>query len=186
MVFMPVFLYDKDKKELVPAAGIQSGDIVFRGTISEWNALTAEEQTAYSMRCHPDIDTGYVVDAVADGDLRAVSSNAVYDAINVIQSGTGARNTSYVSSENFICNWYKVGKICTVNIQYTLSQLTPSSVEIITELPKPVADIACVGEGNTNTNVSDFVIKKNGAVRTHYDGASGQFMHGTATYITTD
>ena len=126
------------------------------------------------------------VDAVESGNMKAVTSNAVYDAVNVIQSGTGARNTSYVSSENFICNWYKVGKICTVNIQYTLSQLTSSSVEIITGLPKPVADIACVGEGNTNTNVSDFVIKTNGAIRTHYNGAEGQFMHGTATYITAD
>lgn len=89
-------------------------------------------------------------------------------------------------STSFAAEWYKIGRICTVNLQYNLSQLTPSSVEIITGLPKPLYEIACVGEGSNNTNVSDFVIKTNGAVRTHYDGAEGQFMHGTATYITAD
>jgi hypothetical protein len=132
------------------------------------------------------MDTGEVVDAVTDGDMRAVTSNAVYDAMNVIQSGTGTRNASYVSSDVFYCTWYKVGRICTVNIQYSLLQLTPSNVDIITGLPKPVDEIASVGEGLNNTNASGFVIKKDGNVRTHYDGASGQFVHGTATYITVD
>jgi len=103
-----------------------------------------------------------------------------------VTSGTGIRNTSYVSSTSFAAEWYKIGRICTVNLQYNLSQLTPSSVEIITGLPKPICEIACVGEGDSNTNVSGFVIKTNGAVRTHYDGAEGKFMHGTATYITAD
>lgn len=103
-----------------------------------------------------------------------------------VTSGTGARNTTHVNSENFIANWYKVGRICTVDIQYTLSQATSSDIELITGLPKPIVQIACVGEGNNNTNVSDFVIKTNGAIRTHYNGAEGQFMHGTATYITAD
>lgn len=103
-----------------------------------------------------------------------------------VTNGTGMRNTAYVNSDGFIANWYKVGRICTVDIQYTLSQFTVSDIEIITGLPKPIVQIACVGEGGENTNVSDFVIKRNGAVRTHYSGAEGQFMHGTATYITAE
>ena len=103
-----------------------------------------------------------------------------------VTSGTGIRNTSYVDSADFSAKWYKIGRICTVNLQYNLYQLTPSSVEIITGLPKPICEIACVGEGNDNTNVSGFVIKTNGTVRTHYVGAEGQFMHGTATYITAE
>lgn len=160
------------------------------GTAEEWEQFKTdhpEKVLEYDIVCiSNDMDTGEVVNGVTDGDMRAVTSNAVYDAMNVIQSGTGARNTSYVSSDGFYCNWHKVGKICTVNIQYSLSQLTPSSIEIITGLPKPITEIASVGEGSTNISVSGFVIKTNGTVRTHYDGASGQFVHGTVTYITTD
>ena len=156
--------------------------VIFKGTLAEWNALTEEEKSNFELVCLTDDSaTGEAVDAVTDGDMRAVTSNAVYDALNVIQSGTGVRNTSYVSSDVFYCTWYKVGRICTVNIQYSLSQLTPSNVDIITGLPKPVDEIASVGEGLNNTNASGFVIKKDGNVRTHYDGASGQFMHGTVT-----
>lgn len=161
--------------------------LVFTGTLSEWEALSVTEKKAFDEALITnDMDTGEVVDAVTDGDMRAVTSNAVYDAMNVIQSGTGTRNASYVSSDVFYCTWYKIGRICTVNIQYSLLQLTPSNVDIITGLPKPVDEIASVGEGLNNTNASGFVIKKDGNVRTHYDGASGQFVHGTATYITAD
>lgn len=53
---------------------------MFTGTTVEWDTLTAEEQAKYSVRCHPDIETGDVVDAVEDGNMKAVTSNAVYDA----------------------------------------------------------------------------------------------------------
>ena len=72
------YLDDIRTEELI--AEIKRRTKTFVGTVAEWNALTAEKQAGYIYRCHPDIDTGDVVDAVADGDLRAVSSNAVYDA----------------------------------------------------------------------------------------------------------
>ena len=56
--------------------------LVFKGTQAEWNALTEEEQALFTVRYHPDEATGDVTDAVTDGDLRAVTSNAVYNAIN--------------------------------------------------------------------------------------------------------
>ena len=55
--------------------------LVFKGTQAEWDALTAEEQALFTVRYHPDEATGDVTDAVTDGDLRAVTSNAVYDAL---------------------------------------------------------------------------------------------------------
>ena len=106
--------------------------------------------------------------------------------LTTVTSGTGTRNTSYVSSASFAAEWYKVGRVCTVNLQFNLSAATTSNEELITGLPKPITEIACVGEGSSNTTVSDFVIKKNGAVRTHYTAPEGQFMHGTATYITAE
>lgn len=161
--------------------------LVFKGTLEEWEALTTVEKKTYDEALITnDMDTGEVVNAVTNGDMRAVTSNAVYDAMNVVQSGTGVRNTSYVSSDVFYCTWFKVGRICFVNIQYSLTQLTPSSVKIITGLPRPIDEVACVGEGLNNTNASGFVIQGDGSVRTHYDGASGQFVHGTVTYITVE
>ena len=72
---------------------------IFKGTVEEWDALTAEEQAKYTVRCHPDIDTGDVVDAVTDGDLRAVSSNAVYDALSDKQNGLKIE-TQYINGTN--------------------------------------------------------------------------------------
>ena len=60
--------------------------LIFKGTSAEWESLTAEEQAKYSVRCHPDIDTGDVADAVTDGDLRAVSSNAVFDYTKALKA----------------------------------------------------------------------------------------------------
>lgn len=78
---MSLAIKDPVTGKWVQAAGNASDNRIFTGTLAEWDALTAEEQAGYTMRCHPDVDTGYVVDAVADGDLRAVSSNAVYDVL---------------------------------------------------------------------------------------------------------
>ena len=57
---------------------------IFKGTVEEWNALTATEQAKYSVKMITDDETGATVDAVIDGDMRAVTSNAVYSALNAI------------------------------------------------------------------------------------------------------
>lgn len=161
----------------------------FTGTKAEWESLTTEEKAKYEIvNITDDTASGasIVSDAVTDGDLNPVTSNAVFDAMNVVTSGNGIRNATYVSDTNFIARWYKCGRICQVDVQYNLSQAVSSDVEIITGLPAPIVQIASVGEGPSNTVCSSFVIKKNGAVRTHYEGAVNQFVHGTATYITAE
>ncbi len=56
--------------------------LVFKGTLEEWEALTTTEKKTYDEALITnDMDTGEVVNAVTDGDMRAVTSNAVYDAI---------------------------------------------------------------------------------------------------------
>ena len=57
--------------------------LTFKGTQAEWNALTAEEQAVYSVRCFTDdeTETNTVVDAVTDGNMHPVTSNAVAEAI---------------------------------------------------------------------------------------------------------
>ena len=57
--------------------------LVFKGTQAEWDALTEEEKSNFELVClTDDSKTGETVDAVTDGDMRAVTSNAVYNAIN--------------------------------------------------------------------------------------------------------
>ena len=62
----------------------------FTGTQAEWDALTTAEKKTYGQALITnDTDTGEVVNGVTDGDMRAVTSNAVYDALmntTVIQS----------------------------------------------------------------------------------------------------
>ena len=53
---------------------------IFKGTSAEWDALTAAEQAKYNVKMITDDETGATVDAVIDGDMRAVTSNAVYKA----------------------------------------------------------------------------------------------------------
>ena len=56
---------------------------IFTGTMAEWNQLTTEQKTAYDLANITD-DLGTeadIVDAVSDGDMRAVTSNAVHDAL---------------------------------------------------------------------------------------------------------
>ena len=54
---------------------------IFKGTSAEWENLTPAEQAGYSVKCITDDESGNVVDAVTDGDMRAVTSNAVYDKV---------------------------------------------------------------------------------------------------------
>ena len=60
---------------------------IFKGTSAEWDALTAAEQAQYSVKMiTDDSETGEVVDSVTDGDMRAVTSNAVYNAYPILET----------------------------------------------------------------------------------------------------
>jgi len=61
---------------------VANKNLVFKGTLEEWEALTTAEKKTYDEALITnDMDTGEVVNGVTDGDMRAVTSNAVYDAI---------------------------------------------------------------------------------------------------------
>lgn len=64
---------------------------IFVGTLAEWNALTTAQQNEYELFCPTDDSdyVGTVVDEVTDGELRAVTSNAVYDKITEINKDNG-------------------------------------------------------------------------------------------------
>lgn len=53
----------------------------FKGTLNQWDALTAEEKAKYSFIATPDSVIEDVSNVVADGDMRPVTSNAAYAAL---------------------------------------------------------------------------------------------------------
>ena len=83
---------------------VANKNVVFKGTLTEWNNLTTAQKKTYDEALITnDMDTGEVVNAVTDGDMRAVTSNAVANflafedvsfSINIAAQG---RNYSYVN-----------------------------------------------------------------------------------------
>lgn len=100
--------------------------LVFTGDLSEWNSLSISERKAFDEALiSNDMDTGEVVNAVTDGDMRAVTSNAVYDALaNVsevktasIEKTTVAGITTYWSDNVGSAHTaYRNGKQVVMNI----------------------------------------------------------------------
>jgi hypothetical protein len=105
---------------------------------------------------------------------------------NTVETGTGTRNSNYVSADSFIADWYKLGRICTVHIQFNTAVSLASNEEIITGFPKPICPVAIVAQGNSNTISRGLVLRTNGAVRTHYTCDENTFFHVTITYITAE
>ena len=63
------------------SATIEDGTL-WSGHRADWEALTPEQQSKYRyIMFDDDSETGETVDAVTDGDMRAVTSNAVADAL---------------------------------------------------------------------------------------------------------
>ena len=61
---------------------------IFRGTHDEWDNLSAAEKARYDIVAFTDDgETGDITNAVTDGDMRAITSNAVYDALNNVGGG---------------------------------------------------------------------------------------------------
>lgn len=59
----------------------KSGSKVFSGTMDEWDALAEAEQAKYDFIATPDEAVEDIADAVIDGDMRAITSNAVAQVV---------------------------------------------------------------------------------------------------------
>lgn len=101
---------------------VANKNLVFKGTLDEWEALTTAEKKIYDEALITnDMDTGEVVDAVTNGDTRAVTSNAVYDALTN-SSSLNDFTLTYVADDYWTINsfYYKAyissNKLVTMNI----------------------------------------------------------------------
>ena len=116
---------------------------IWRGTQAEWDALSAAEKDKYEQAEIIGLDNNgvvYVVDRIEAGNMNPVTSNAVYGAMNDIETITpvpvtgGAAGT--ISWESF--NVKKLGKLVNItihNMRHTQDVL--EGTDIATGLPKP-------------------------------------------------
>ena len=78
----------------------------FIGTLQEWDALTTEQKAQYTLvnfTNDPVVGPQVVVDAVEDGNLNPITSNAVYDAIKIGNKLTNMLGLStHQPSENMV------------------------------------------------------------------------------------
>lgn len=98
---------DEDNQTLQELGGSGS---TFIGTQAEWDALTSAEQLEYDVADITDApgDGTVVVDAVEDGNLNAVSSNAVYDALsNLVKTVTFSDKSITIPTGGYI-SWYNL------------------------------------------------------------------------------
>lgn len=113
---------------------------IFNGTQEGWNALTTEEKKEYDNVSTPDPTSAEaLVDVVENGNMNAVTSNAVYDTLalqNITPTRVNAASNSGV--------WVKrSGRVVNVNFAalVTLDQTTPSGTILYAGFPKPALDI---------------------------------------------
>lgn len=81
---------------------------VYNGTKAVWDTLSVAEKTQYGATAFTDDDGSEVVDVVEDGNMNPVTSNAVYDFVQVITPTLASS-----LSGNLRC--FKIGKLVIVS-----------------------------------------------------------------------
>jgi hypothetical protein len=80
------------------------------GTKADWEALATQEKAKYQIvNITDDVSSQSVSDSVTDGDMRPVTSNAVYDLVNQIATATVT-----VSNATGTLTFKRTGKVVTV------------------------------------------------------------------------
>jgi hypothetical protein len=80
------------------------------GTKADWEALAIQEKAKYQIvNITDDVSSQSVTDSVTDGDMRPVTSNAVYDLVNQIATATVT-----VSNATGTLTFKRTGKVVTV------------------------------------------------------------------------
>lgn len=155
--------------------------LVFKGTLEEWEALTTAEKKTYDEALITnDMDTGEVVNGVTDGDMRAVTSNAVYDAINNVKFGTCTK-PSNISATIYDCRYVQFGKVVIVYIFISFTSSIAASTDYIVGLPKAAANATTQLSMTGSTSATDSLrayIEVNGTSIRNQDRA----MNTTETY----
>jgi len=157
---------------------VANKNLVFKGTLDEWEALTTAEKKAYDEALiADDMDTGEVVDAVTDGDMRAVTSNAVAEALSVeILTPTKTANVGTIYEAEFL----RMSRLVFVNLN-----LIVSSGILFTGLPKPTSRQTFTINGFYETDKAlRLIVNTDGSIETDNSSAiTNQNVGGHIVYI---
>jgi len=173
---------DEDNQTLQELGGSGS---TFIGKQAEWDALTSAEQLEYDVADITDApgDGTVVVDAIEDGNLNAVSSNAIYDAL-----ATRASTITIDTSVYNVNAWFtlrKCGNVVTLTGRcWKEEQMVTPDMTVIGHVPEgfrpmtdtyftchmfdanktqfllyinPVGDIMTAGAGATSSRIDFYV-----------------------------
>lgn len=118
-------------------------DKEFVGTTAQWNALTTEQKNQYVLVNLTDDKEALgvdAIDAVTNGDMRPVTSNAVYDKIEGTIVNV-ADPDSVTQMDYCDIKYIKIGKVVTVGGTLHFTDRPPadpwSSIKIASNLPLP-------------------------------------------------
>ena len=163
----------------------------FTGTRDEWNALTLAEQKEYDI-CNltDDLAGGELIisDTVTDGDMNAVTSNAVFEYMNNVETISLTQNTG--PAYNILeLKAIRTGNIVSVvGIVEVLAQM--ESIVIATGFPPPLVTKDIVhstqfylsGQRGTSEDGQVAKIDKDGQLAV-YTSTSGGNYYFSGTYI---
>lgn len=151
--------------------------LVFKGTLEEWEALTTAEKKTYDEALITnDMDTGEVVNAVTDGDMRAVTSNAVYDAlanasevktVSIEKTTLAGLTTGWADGADNAHRAYRNGKQVVMNVAlYITGTFTGTTgwqkmFELPTSLLKPSESFAVPYMVSVNDEVDSTLLNGN-------------------------
>lgn len=186
---------NEEEQALYPVASGGTGSVdakykkIFTGTQAEWDALTTDEKKEYDCVSIDDATTETsLADAVENGNMNAVTSNAVYDYIavkNIIPTRTGAASNSAV--------WVnKSGKVVNVNFAALVAPAdgASSGLSLYTGFPIPALTIirfALFDAQNIEIVGGLVQIDQNGVLKADGQGLkAGTAYWGSVTYITNE
>lgn len=130
----------------------------FKGTLDQWDALTAEEKAKYSFIATPDGVIEDVSNVVTDGDMRPVTSNAVYGEIQDVNNEFSAIENVY-GAKNLIP--YPYPKMSTTVRGITWSDNGDGGIVGNGMGTEASLQPYCELNGNQTANVKNLLLKAN-------------------------
>lgn len=128
---------------------------LWSGHRADWEALTADEQSKYRyVMFDDDSETGETVDAVTDGDMRAVTSNAVADAlVNTITNAFKPEYFNITWNEHVLYDKrrvtaFRMSNLVVITAYFETDGTVLESSEIIGTVPealKPAVEVEGTG-----------------------------------------
>lgn len=145
----------EDSLNLVTSGGvydaIKDSGKIWRGTQEEWDALPSADKDFYDQAEISGVNNDgmvYVADKIENGNMNAVTSNAVYNAIGTVSPMTVTKQGNYINGTYFYGS--KVGKVATIEIDGATGSSIPWNQTTIvgktTGCVTGIAELSCTAD----------------------------------------